>query len=445
MQWHLRSWQNAVRYQQPDYPEPEALDSVIEHLSVLPPLVTPNEVDSLKQQLAEAAAGKRFILQAGDCAESFKECSAEIINQRIKLLQQMSLILMHGFSKPVTNIGRIAGQYAKPRSENEETIEHQTFPCYRGDLINGQAFTADSRKPNPQRLLEGYGYASMTLNYIRSLNKNAFSDLKEPAAWFEPLLNNDPQAQIRLKQIGESINLLENLQQSPLSTELFTSHEALHLHYEQALTREHQGNWYNLSTHFPWVGMRTAKTNSAHIEYLRGISNPVAVKVGPGMKADELLQLIATLNPLREQGKITLISRFGVNNISQSLPTLIKAINHSTQPVLWSCDPMHGNTRITNNGLKTRSIEAIKQELKLAFQLHQNNQSHLGAVHLEISGDNITECSGGHCQLTDSMLAMNYQSLLDPRLNRAQSLELSLFIIHEISKQEGSSLYLANS
>ena len=443
--WHLRSWQNAKQEQQPDYPEPAALDRAVDRLSELPPLVTPDEVNLLKQQIAEAAEGKRFIIQAGDCAESFSECSAEAISRRVKILQQMSLVLMQGYSKPVTTIGRIAGQYAKPRSSALETIGDLSLPCYRGDLINNRDFTLEARTADPERLLEGYGYASMTLNYIRSLKQSSFSALKDPKAWLEPLLKSDKSAQEQLSQVGQSLTLLNNLQQSPLASELYTSHEALHLHYEQALTRQHQDKWYNLSTHFPWVGMRTAKPGSAHIEYLRGISNPLAIKIGPSISADELLQLIETLNPEKESGRITLISRFGAQQISTCLPPLIKAVEQSEQTVLWSCDPMHGNTRITKTGLKTRDIEAIHEELKLAFQIHQENQSQLGAVHLEISGNNITECTGGLCQLTDAMLDSDYQSLLDPRLSRAQSLEISLLIIREVSKKVDSSLYLAST
>lgn len=445
MHWHLRSWQNAIQKQQPDYPDQAALDKVLARLSELPPLVTPEEVDLLKQQLAEAAEGKRFILQAGDCAESFEKCSAEAINKQVKILQQMSLVLMHGFSTPVTTIGRIAGQYAKPRSSATETRNNVTLPSYRGDLINGQEFTAQSRRPEPQRLLQGYGFASMTLNYIRSLKKNTLSELKSAEAWQEPLLDKDPLAKERLSHIGKSINFLDQIKQSPISSELFTSHEALHLDYEQALTRQHQGQWYNLSTHFPWVGMRTAQPNSAHVEYLRGIQNPIAIKVGPSIDGDELLSLINTLNPACEPGKITLITRFGVNNLNQYLPPLIRKINESNQRVLWSCDPMHGNSRMTVDGYKTRDIEAIQKELAMTFQLHQQNGSNLGAVHLEVSGENVSECCGGVCQLNDAMLEHNYQSLLDPRLNRTQALAMTLFITHEISRQLKTPLHLASS
>jgi len=445
IKWHLRSWQNATQYQQADYPEQFALDEVVDRLSELPPLVTPEEINVLKKQLAEAAEGKRFILQAGDCAESFAECSAKAINNRVKILQQMSLVLMHGTSRPVTTIGRIAGQYAKPRSEENETIGEQTLPCYRGDLVNKADFTKESRTPDPERLMQGYGYASMTLNYIRSLKQNTFSELREPRAWQEPFLEHDQHIQQQLDQVVKSINLLGNLKQTPAASELFTSHEALHLHYEQALSRQHQGSWYNLSTHFPWVGMRTAKINSAHIEYLRGINNPVAIKVGPSIEASELVALIDKLDPLKEPGKITLISRFGADKINHCLPVLIGAVKQSGHQVLWSCDPMHGNTRLTDSGLKTRDIEAINQELRLAFHVHAINQSHLGAVHLEVSGDNITECAGGLCRLTDEALESNYQSLVDPRLSKAQALEISLFTIKEITKKIAPSISLAST
>jgi 3-deoxy-7-phosphoheptulonate synthase len=442
MQWHLRSWQNAKQLQQPDYPDHQKLDTVLSRLAKLPPLVTPDEVDQLKHQIAEAAAGKRFLLQAGDCAESFSNCTATSISKQVKILQQMSLVLTSGLSKPVTTIGRIAGQYAKPRTTLVQTQGGLSLPSYRGDLINGQEFTAKAREADPERLIQGYGYSSMTLNYIRSFKQDTLAELSKPISWHEPLFDADSQ-QI-LSNLGQSLSLMDQLQSDALSTELYTSHESLLLHYEQALTRSYQDNWYNLSTHFPWIGMRTAQTNSGQGEYLRGIDNPIAIKVGPDIEVSALLDLIATLNPHQESGKITLITRFGAEHIQRCLPTLIKAIEKSKHPVLWCSDPMHGNSRLTESRHKTRDIAKIHKELCLAFDIHQKHQSILGAVHLEVSGEDVTECCGGLGNVNEDNLTDNYQSLLDPRLNRLQSLETVLLMIKTF-KQQTTKLYLINN
>jgi len=442
MQWHLRSWQNAKQLQQPNYPDHQKLETILTRLAKLPPLVTPDEVEQLKHQVAEAATGKSFILQAGDCAESFANCSEASINKQVKILQQMSLVLMAGLSKPITTIGRIAGQYAKPRTTLIETKGDLNLPSYRGDLINGQTFSAEAREADPERLIQGYGYSSMTLNYIRSFKRNTLVELTIPSSWHEPLL--DTESQQLLSNLGQSLHLMDQLPSDTISTELYTSHESLLLHYEQALTRQYQDKWYNLSTHFPWIGMRTAKANSGQVEYLRGIENPIAIKVGPDIEASELLDLIKILNPQKEQGKITLITRFGANNIQRCLPTLIKYIQQSAQPVLWCSDPMHGNSRVTESNHKTRDIADIHQELNLAYDIHQQHQSILGAVHLEVSGEEVTECCGGLGKISEQQLDNNYQSLLDPRLNRFQSLETVLLLIKTF-KQQKSNLHLVNN
>lgn len=442
MQWHLRSWQNAKQLQQPNYPDHQKLETILTRLSKLPPLVTPDEVDNLKHQIAEAAVGKRFLLQAGDCAESFANCSASSISKQVKILQQMSLVLMSGLSKPITTIGRIAGQYAKPRTTLVQTEGDLSLPSYRGDLINGQEFTAEARLADPERLIQGYGYSSMTLNYIRSFKQDTLTELSNPTSWHEPLM--DVESQQVLTNLGQSLSLMDQLQSDAISTELYTSHESLLLHYEQALTRQYQDNWYNLSTHFPWIGMRTAQANSGQVEYLRGINNPIAIKVGPDIEVSELLDLIATLNPQQELGKITLITRFGADHIQRCLPKLIEAIKKSKYPVLWCSDPMHGNSRMTKGRHKTRDISKIHKELSLAFDIHQQHQSILGAVHLEVSGDDVTECCGGLGKINEDTLSDNYQSLLDPRLNRLQSLETALLITKTFIQRK-SKLHLINN
>ncbi len=440
--WQPKHWEQFPTLQQPTYPAQGPLIEACNELSLLPPLVTPSEVDKLKSYLAEASLGKRFILQGGDCSESFADCSADKITNKLKVLLQMSLILVQGLEKPITRIGRIAGQYAKPRSSDMESVNDVILPSYRGDLINDANFTKEGRVPDPKRMLQGYGRASLTLNYIRALVESGFADLHNPEKWQLPFLKNAINGVKYSKQavqLQDSIKLMEVLSGGPARNlqkiEFFTSHEALLLHYESALTRKFDDKWYNLSAHFPWVGMRTGLPANGHIEFIRGIENPVAIKVGPAMTAERLLNLIEILDPHCQPGKLSLIHRFGVANIEQLLPPLIKAVQTTGHTPLWICDPMHGNTHSTSNGTKTRQFKDISRELELALTLHQQNGSILGGVHLELTGDAVTECLGGSLDLTEADLTKNYCSSVDPRLNAEQALEMA-FVIADMAKNQ---------
>ncbi|MDT8438218.1 MAG: 3-deoxy-7-phosphoheptulonate synthase class II [Wenzhouxiangellaceae bacterium] len=436
--WAPDSWASREALQQARYDDPEALARTVERLSALPPLVTSWEILNLKQQIAEAQAGKRFLLQGGDCAEVFDECRPEIIANRLKVLLQMSLVLIHGLEMPVVRIGRFAGQYAKPRSDDFETRDGVALPSYRGDIVNAPAFTPEDRRPDPERLLRAYSRSAMTMNFVRALVDGGFADLHHPEYWDLGWVDHSPLADEFRRiadSIGHSVRFIEIVTgQTPGNVrrvDFFTSHEALHLHYEQALTREVPRQWghFNLSTHFPWIGMRTAQMQSAHVELFRGIRNPVGIKVGPGMSADWLKGLIRTLNPDNEPGRLVLIHRMGAGNVEDKLPPLIKAAKSTGSPVLWICDPMHGNTEKTASGIKTRRFSNIQSELEQSFDIHAACGSRLGGAHLELTGENVTECIGGARELAEGDLARAYKTTVDPRLNYEQALELSMLIV----------------
>lgn len=424
--------------QQPNYPDPQALQQALDELALLPPLVTSWEVNHLKDEIARAQRGEAFVLQGGDCAESFEDCRAPLITNRLKVLLQMSLVLVHGLRTPVVRVGRFAGQYAKPRSADTETREGVTLPSYRGDLVNAPAFTAESRLPDPQRLIEGHARSAMTLNFVRGLIDGGFADLHHPEYWDLDWVQHSPLAaeyQQRVDSLGDSLRFMESLAKNPLSdfsrVDFYTSHEALLLWAEQAQTRQvpRAEGWYNLSTHFPWIGLRTAALDGAHVEYCRGIRNPLGVKVGAAMDRDWLLGLCERLNPAREPGRLTLIHRMGAGKIAEHLPAMIDAVRAEGHPVLWMCDPMHGNTESTPNGLKTRPFDAILKELTQAFVIHRDCGSRLGGVHLELTGENVTECTGGARGLTHTDLERAYRSTVDPRLNYEQALEMAMEIV----------------
>lgn len=433
-EWSPTSWLKASYEQAANYPDEEQLMQVVEQLSQLPPLVTSGEIIHLKSAIARAGRGEAFILQGGDCAESFNDCRSEIITNKLKILLQMSLILLHGMRKPIIRIGRIAGQYAKPRSSDEETINGITLPSYRGDLVNLPEFNAASRTPNPKLLLKGYHCAAITLNFIRALLDGGFADIHHPHRWDLRFVEHSAQADeyhAIVRSIADSLDFLESLDGSRNNSlgmvDFFTSHEALHLHYEQALTRRlKDGHWYNLSTHLPWIGMRTAKLNSAHLEFLRGIQNPIGLKIGPSATSEWLTEALNRLNPMREEGRILLITRLGTKDIATLLPPLIQTVKATKIPVTWSCDPMHGNTETTEDGIKTRHFDNILSELLQAFQIHQAMDSYLGGVHFELTGENVTECIGGARGLAANDLKQAYHSLVDPRLNYEQSLEMAI-------------------
>ena len=436
-EWHPASWQSLSAAQQPTYPDKAALERAVSELSRLPPIVTSWEVDELRSQIAKAQRGEAFVLQGGDCAESFDECTSENIVAKLKILLQMSLVMLYGLKRPVVRIGRMAGQYAKPRSADTETRDEQTLPSFRGDLVNRNPFTADDRVPDPQLILRGYERAALTLNFVRSLIDGGFADLHHPEFWDLDWVGHSPMADEYhniVNSISDSLDFLESISGRALHqtqrADIYAAHEGLHLSYEQSQTRflKHRDRWYNLTTHFPWIGMRTTTIDGAHVEFFRGIANPIGIKVGTGMTAEWLQGLIGVLNPNNEPGRITLIHRFGAKSIEDVLPDLIRAVKETGSPVLWVCDPMHGNTESTADGTKTRRFDNIVAELESAFRVHKRLGSYLGGVHLELTGENVTECTGGARGLTDGDLARAYKSTVDPRLNYEQAMEIAMRI-----------------
>jgi 3-deoxy-7-phosphoheptulonate synthase len=435
--WHPASWQTKHAQQQATYSDRAALEATVAALSRLPPIVVSWEIEALKEQIAAAQRGDRFVLQGGDCAESFEDCESDKIAKKLKILLQMSLVLVHGLKKPIVRIGRMAGQYAKPRSADTETRDGVTLPAYRGDIVNRPGFTPQDREPDPQLLLRGYERAALTLNFVRSLIEGGFADLHHPEYWDLDFVRHSPLKDAYEKivnSISDALDFFEATSSSPIHeatrVDFYASHEGLHLLYEQAQTRfiERQQRWYNLSTHLPWIGMRTAALDGAHVEFFRGISNPIGIKVGPSMSAEWVQGLIATLNPNNEPGRLVLIHRMGVKDIEKRLPPLIQSVRATGSPVLWICDPMHGNTETASSGLKTRRFENILAELEAAFRIHRESGSWLGGVHFELTGEDVTECTGGARGLTEADLARAYRSQVDPRLNYEQALELAMCI-----------------
>lgn len=435
--WNPASWQTRKAQQQPQYRDAQALAAAVAELSRLPPLVVSWEIEALRERLAAAQRGDAFLLQGGDCAESFEGCESDRIAKQLKVLLQVSLVLLHGLKRPIVRVGRMAGQYAKPRSADTETKDGVTLPSYRGDNVNRPEFTAEAREPDPKLLLRGYDRAALTLNFVRALVAGGFADLHHPEYWDLDFLQHSPAREAYekvVRSIGDALDFFEGMTGSPVEkaylVSMYASHEGLLLPYEQAQTRFNSRlqNWYNLSTHMPWIGMRTAQLDGAHVEYFRGISNPVGVKISSAMDNDWLQGLVTTLNPHNEPGRLTLIHRFGAREIEKNLPRLIQAVRETGHTVLWVCDPMHGNTETTAGGYKTRRLENIMTELELAFDVHEAHGSRLGGVHLEMTGEDVTECTGGARGLTDADLVRAYKTQVDPRLNYEQALELALMI-----------------
>lgn len=440
--WSPNSWKTKPAAQQPIYRSEAEVERVVREISQLPPLVTSWEIHALKSQLAEAARGEMFLLQGGDCAESFDHCDSNTIANKLKILLQMSLVLVHGTGKRIIRVGRWAGQYAKPRSDEFECRNGATLPSYRGDLINRSEFTEAARTPDPQLMLRAYERAALTLNFTRALVTTGFIDPHRLEYWNLDWVRNSKMAEDYrhiARSVGESLRFMETvLGMHPGGlrwVDFFTSHEGLHLPYEQAQTRHvprHDG-WYNLSTHFPWIGMRTGDPEGAHVEYFRGIENPIGVKVGPGMTPEVLKRLIEILHPNGEPGRLTLIHRFGSENIARCLPPLIEAVRSIGKTVLWSCDPMHGNTRVTPEGFKTRHFDTILSELEQSLEIHRACGSYLGGVHIELTGEDVTECIGGSRGVNEADLKRAYMSHMDPRLNYEQALEVAMFIARKMS------------
>ena len=445
--WTPGSWQQKSVLQQPTYRDKEELQDVLQRLAKLPPLVTSWEIESLKSQLAEAAEGNAFLLQGGDCSESLDDCDNDSIVRNLKVLMQMSFVLIYGGMKKVVRVGRVAGQYAKPRSNDTETRDGVTLDVYRGDIVNRSGFTEADRIPNPELLLRGYERSALTLNFIRALCAGGFADLHHPENWTLDFAGDNSQTekyQRMVSSITDSLKFMEIVRGAEFrasgSVEVFSSHEGLHLSYEQAQTRRvpRRDGWYNMSTHFPWIGYRTRDIKGAHVEYFRGISNPIGIKVGPKFDPDELVNLIKSLNPDDERGRITLIHRYGVGDVAEKLPVILNAVTDANLRVLHTCDPMHGNTFATNSGIKTRSFEKILEEVQQQFKIHRDHGTILGGIHLELTGDNVTECIGGQAQIGEPDLTKAYKSAVDPRLNHDQAMELAFLIADQLKASQNA-------
>jgi 3-deoxy-7-phosphoheptulonate synthase len=443
--WSPTSWTTREALHLPTYPDTDALARAVSSLRALPPLVTSWEVERLKRLLADAQRGRRFVLQGGDCAETLADCRPEVITDKLKILLQMSLVLVHGAKLPVVRIGRMAGQYAKPRSSATETRDGVTLPPYLGDLVNRPEFEATARTPDPAQLLAGYHHAALTLNFVRALTEGGFADLHHPEYWDLSFLgrrgmNETLRAEYARTSasLAEALRFMEAMGETTIDelsrAEFFTSHEGLHLHYESAQTRAvpRRPGFYDLTTHLPWIGERTRALTGAHVEFFRGIRNPVGVKLGPQARPDELEPLLATLNPSDEPGKIVFVARLGAARVAERLPPLLEAVRRSGRRVLWLCDPMHGNTITTSTGRKTRDFADIVREIEASFDAHEAAGSRLGGVHFELTGEDVTECIGGG--LSEADLDVRYESLCDPRLNYGQALELAFVIARRMAK-----------
>ncbi len=442
-EWTPDSWLARAAQQQVQYPDPAALDRVVAEMRRLPPLVTSWEVESLRDQLARAARGEAFLLQGGDCAESFDDCRPDAIAAKLKILMQMSLVLVHGTRRPVIRVGRLAGQYAKPRSTDTETKGGVTLPSYRGDIVNREGFTEEDRTPDPVLMLRGYERAALTLNFVRALADGGFADLHHPEYWdisFADGARHAAEYRHIVDQIRDSISFVSaitGVDSAPLRrVDFFTSHEGLALLYEAAQTRTvpRRAGHYNLSTHMPWIGMRTAQLDGAHVEFHRGIRTPLGIKIGPAMTPEWLRDLLDALDPDREPGRITLIHRMGAGKVARHLPPLVQAVIASGRRPLWVCDPMHGNTESTPQGYKTRRFDKILAELEESFAVHGELGTVLGGVHFEMTGEDVTECVGGARGLVESDLERAYRTRVDPRLNYEQALELALLVARHLRR-----------
>ncbi len=444
--WTPNDWRGYPIRQQPEYPDPAALEAVEARLGTCPPLVFAGEARRLTSQLAEVAEGRAFLLQGGDCAESFAEFHADNIRDTFRVLLQMAVVLTYGANCPVVKVGRIAGQFVKPRSADTEEQNGVVLPSYRGDMVNAMAFTAEARTPDPERLMQCYAQSAATLNLLRAFAQGGYADLRRVHRWNHGFVARSPQGeryQEFADRISEALDFMAacgiTSETTPqiAATDFYTSHEALLLQYEQALTRidSTTGDWYDCSAHMLWIGDRTRQVDGAHVAFLRGVGNPIGVKAGPTLGADELLRLIDALNPGNEPGRLTVICRMGADKVEKLLPPLVRAITREGRKVVWACDPMHGNTVKSSTGYKTRAVERILAEVRGFFAVHLAEGTYAGGVHFEMTGQDVTECIGGAQEITEHGLADRYHTHCDPRLNASQALELA-FLIAEASKRE---------
>lgn len=440
-EWDPFSWRSKPNAQEIAYPDVAALERVIARMRKLPPLVTSWEIERLRAQLSEAEDGKRFVLQGGDCAESLEDCTPGSVTNKLKILLQMSLVLVHGLKKPVVRIGRFAGQYAKPRSSATEVRNGVSLPSYYGDMINRSVFNRELRTPDPELLLQGYFHAGLTINFVRSLVDGGFADLHHPEYWNLSFVRSAGLSQeLRgeyermCHNLADGLRFMEALGEKTVDdltrVEFFTSHEGLSLWYEAAQTRRvpRREGYYDLSTHLPWVGERTRGLDGAHVEYFRGIRNPIGIKLSSNATGEELVSLARVLNPANEKGKLVFVSRMGAGNVERVLPGLLRAATNHNLRGLWVCDPMHGNTRTTSTGIKTRNFSDILSELRATHEVHRSEGVPSGGVHFELTGEDVTECVGGATGLSEQDLATNYVSQCDPRLNYQQSLEMAFLL-----------------
>ncbi|MCP1640966.1 3-deoxy-7-phosphoheptulonate synthase [Pseudomonas citronellolis] len=441
--WSPDSWRSRPIQQQPVYPDAARLQQVEQSLASYPPLVFAGEARELRRQFAEVTAGRAFLLQGGDCAESFAEFSAAKIRDTFKVLLQMAVVMTFAAGCPVVKVGRMAGQFAKPRSSGEETVGDLTLPAYRGDIVNGIGFDEANRVPDPQRLLQAYHQSTATLNLLRAFAQGGFADLHEVHKWNLDFIANSALAEKYSQLAGRIDETLAFMRACGLDTapqlrevSFFTAHEALLLNYEEAFIRRDSltGGWYDCSAHMLWIGDRTRQLDGAHVEMLRGVGNPIGVKVGPSMGDEELIRLIDILNPDNDPGRLNLIVRMGADKVGDGLPRLIRTVQREGRQVLWSCDPMHGNTIKASSGYKTRDFARILAEVRQFFEVHKAEGSHAGGIHIEMTGQNVTECIGGARPITEAGLSDRYHTHCDPRLNADQSLELA-FLIAETLKQ----------
>ena len=444
--WAPESWRGYEARQLPDYPDPEALAAAETTIARFPPLVFAGEARALTADLATVAAGKAFLLQGGDCAESFAEFHPNNIRDTFRVLLQMAVVLTYASKLPVVKVGRMAGQFAKPRSTPMEEIGGVSLPSYRGDNVNDIAFTEASRRPDPERMIRGYNQSAATLNLLRAFASGGYANLLQVHRWMLDFMGRSPWAdryQVVADRIGDALDFMAACGLDPETvpqlqgTHFYTSHEALLLPYEQAMTRQDSltGDWYDCSAHMVWIGDRTRFEGSAHVEYFRGIGNPIGIKCGPSLEPDTLLRLLDTLDPSRTPGRITLITRYGHDKIETGLPALVRAVKREGRPVVWSCDPMHGNVVKAANGYKTRPFERILTEVRGFFAVHRAEGTHGGGIHVEMTGQNVTECTGGAVAITDEGLAARYHTHCDPRLNAGQSLELA-FLLADMLNEE---------
>jgi 3-deoxy-7-phosphoheptulonate synthase len=442
--WSPSSWRGRPALQLPAYPDARALLDAEERLRALPPLIFPGEISQLQQRLAAVARGDAFLLQGGDCAESFDDLGQEPVESTFRVILQMAVVLTYAAACPVVKVGRIAGQFAKPRSSDTETLDGATLPSYRGDIVNASAFDARARQPDPARLLTAYSHSAVTLNLLRALAQGGFADLREVHRWTADFVRSSPQG-ARFEELAERITQSIAFMQAcgfdaaraPQlhAVEFYTSHEALHLHYEEALTRASQadGAWYGGSAHMLWLGERTRQVDGAHVEYLRGVRNVLGVKLGPSASGDDVLRLLDVLDPQHEPGRIVLIARMGSDKVAERLPLLLRAVSRAGRTPVWCCDPMHGNTVTSTSGYKTRDFARILHEVRGFFAAHAQEGTHPGGLHFEMTGQDVTECRGGAQALTDDGLSMRYLTACDPRLNGSQSLELA-FLVADVLK-----------